>query len=203
MKTDVFEFERAVGDLGEINVLAEKAAAYCGLDEKQKLKLMLLCEELVEMLPNLLMYGKGAFWIETKDRQFDIHAVVEADDLLSGLDREEILRVSKSGRNAAAVGIVNKIKAAAEVMLANYALSRGMSGDVAYEAPQLNYVEMGAFHDPLGYSEAWSLMTYKKKAKAQTADWDELERSIIANLADDVTVGILGGKVEITIKKGF
>ena len=49
----------------------------------------------------------------------------------------------------------------------------------------------------------WSLTTYKKKVKANTEGWDELERSIIANLADDVTVGILGGKVMITVKKKF
>ena len=66
MKTDVYRFERALSDIDGINELAEKAAAYSGLDEKQKLKLMLLCEELVEMLPNLLLYGKGEFWIETE-----------------------------------------------------------------------------------------------------------------------------------------
>ena len=32
---------------------------------------------------------------------------------------------------------------------------------------------------------------------------DELERSIVANLADDVTVHIVGSEVEITIYKTF
>ena len=32
-------------------------------------------------------------------------------------------------------------------------------------------------------------------------DWDELEKSIIANLADDVTVGINGDNVEMVITK--
>ncbi len=203
MKTDVYRFERAVSELDGINELAGKAASYCGLDEKQELKLMLLCEELIEMLPNLLIYGKGEFWIETENKSFEIHTVVEADDLLSTFDREEILKVSKSGRNAAAVGIMNKIKVAAEVMLANYALSKGVGGDVTYDSPSLEFLEMGAFNDPIGYSDEWSLLTYKKKAKTQTDDWDELERSVIANLADDVTVGIISGKVEITVKKSF
>ncbi len=204
MKTDVFAFERNVSSVREITGLAEKAASYCGLDEKQKLKLDLLCEELIEMLPNLLVYGKGEFWIEAENKEFEIHSVVEADDLLSSLDREEILKVSRSGKNAAAVGIVNKIKIAAEIMLANYALSKGISGDVDYESPNLDFVEMGAFQDPVGYSDEWSLMCYKTKAKAKASDdWDELERSIIAKLADDVTVGIINGKVEITVKKKF
>ena len=37
MKTDVYRFERALSDIDGINELAEKAAAYSGLDEKQKL----------------------------------------------------------------------------------------------------------------------------------------------------------------------
>lgn len=33
--------------------------------------------------------------------------------------------------------------------------------------------------------------------------WDELEKSIVAKLADDVQVGIRSGKVELVIRKRF
>ncbi len=202
MKTDVYRFERAVSDLDGITEIAEKAASYSRLDEDQELKLMLLCEELIEMLPNLLIYGKGEFWIETKDKDFEIHSVVEADDLLTGNDRKDILKISKTGKNAAAVGVMSKIKAVAETLLANYALSNGVSGEVEYETDPLEFYDYG-ITDPFAQQDMWSLTTYKKKVKANTEGWDELERSIIANLADDVTVGILGGKVMITVKKKF
>lgn len=202
MKTDVYRFERAVSDLDGITEIAEKAASYSRLDEDQELKLMLLCEELIEMLPNLLLYGKGEFWIETKDKSFEIHSVVEADDLLTGNDRKDILKISKTGKNAAAVGVMSKIKAVAETLLANYALSNGVSGEVEYETDPLEFYDYG-ITDPFAQQDMWSLTTYKKKVKANTEGWDELERSIIANLADDVTVGILGGKVMITVKKKF
>lgn len=202
MKTDVYKFERAVSDLDGITEIAGRAASYSGLDEEQELKLMLLCEELIEMLPNLLIYGKGEFWIETKDKNFEIHSVVEADDLLTGADRKEIMKVSKSGRNVAATGIMNKIKVAAEMMLANYALSNGVGGDVEYDSEPLEFYDYG-LTDPFAQQDMWSLKAYKKKVKSNTEDWDELERSIIANLADDVTVGIISGKVEITVKKQF
>ncbi|MBR1830897.1 MAG: hypothetical protein IJ784_00510 [Ruminiclostridium sp.] len=202
MKTDVYRFERAVSDLDGITEIAEKAASYSRLDEDQELKLMLLCEELIEMLPNLLIYGKGEFWIETKDKDFEIHSVVEADDLLTGTDRKDILKISKTGKNAAAVGVMSKIKAVAETLLANYALSNGVSGEVEYETDPLEFYDYG-ITDPFAQQDMWSLTTYKKKVKTNTEGWDELERSIIANLADDVTVGILGGKVMITVKKKF
>ena len=34
-------------------------------------------------------------------------------------------------------------------------------------------------------------------------EWDELERSIVANLADDVTVGVRNQKVRLTVIKTF
>ncbi len=202
MKTDIYRFERAVTELEGINEIADKAAAYSGLDEKQKLKLMLLCEELIEMLPNLLLYGKGEFWIETKDKKFEIHSVVEADDLLSSTDREDILKVSTTGKNAAAVGIMNKIKIAAEIMMSNYAHSAGTAG-MTFPDSHYAYYNMGMYRDPVADIDEWSLTAYRDNVKQDDSAWDELERSIIAKIADDVTVRILGGKVEIVIKKSF
>ena len=53
------------------------------------------------------------------------------------------------------------------------------------------------------YSSAWSLNSYKEQASGQSEEWDELEKSIIANLADDVIVGVTGKKVEIVVVKNF
>ncbi|MBP3856457.1 MAG: hypothetical protein IK990_12695 [Ruminiclostridium sp.] len=202
MKTDVYKFERSVDDIDNIVSIVEKTAAYNSLDTMQTLRLTLLSEELVELLPNLLICGEGSFWIENKGMNFEIHAAVRADDLLSGKERKEILSVSTSGKNAAAVGIVSKIKIAAETMFANYALSVGTAGDVELEYDEnSDFTQLGMFEDPIGYSNEWSLVNYKKKIKNDTPAWDELEKSIIANMADDVVVGIKDSKVEITIKK--
>ena len=202
MKTDIYKFEKAVTDIDSISGLAAKIAVYNELDKKQELKLTLLCEELVEMLPNLLKYGKGSFWIENEGKKYMIHALVEADSLLSSIDRDEILSVSSSGRNAAAVGIMNKIRIAAEIMLANYAQS---AGTAVITSPDMHYAyyDMGQFTDPIGYSNEWSLAVYRESAKSDETAWDELEKSVIANLADDVTVGIIEGKVEIIVVKNF
>ena len=75
-----------------------------------------------------------------------------------------------------------------------------------------------AKEDPYGYfalglteysdSIAWSLLNYRDSfdsaAQIEKREaWDELEKSIIANLADDVIVGVLGDKVDIVVKKKF
>ena len=44
---------------------------------------------------------------------------------------------------------------------------------------------------------------YKKKQKDREEPRDEIEKSIIANLADDVTVSVKGRNIEIVITKDF
>ena len=58
-------------------------------------------------------------------------------------------------------------------------------------------------------SYSWSMTSYvasidKAEIKAETQEAkDELEKSIVANLADDVTVHIINSSVEMTIYKSF
>ena len=202
MKTDIYKFEKDTADFDSISGIAVKIAAYNELDKKQELKLTLLCEELVEMLPKLLTYGKGEFWIENDGSQYKVHAVVETNTLLSTPEMDDILSVSKSGKNAAATGIMNKIRIAAEIMLANYAQSAVQTNTV-YADTYYDYYNMGRIIQPDDYINQWSLSQYKENAKEDNEAWDELEKSIIANLADDVTVGIINGKVEIVAVKNF
>ena len=49
----------------------------------------------------------------------------------------------------------------------------------------------------------WNLEQYKQQAKAETEAWDELEKSVLASVADDVTVGVKGNRAEIVIVKNF
>ena len=51
----------------------------------------------------------------------------------------------------------------------------------------------------MNYRESFDSNAQAEKQEA----WDELEKSIIAKLADDVIVGVLGGKVDIVVKKKF
>jgi len=47
--------------------------------------------------------------------------------------------------------------------------------------------------------ELWILYQFRKVRDR----WDEIERSIIANIADDVKVSIVGKNVEIAVYKAF
>lgn len=207
MKTDICTLTNDKSAFEAIFAEAEKSAQYNGLDKKQTLQLRLLAEELAGMLPELLEVGNGEFWIENNGKDFELHASIKAERL-SSFDKENILSVSKSGKNAAAKGIVNKIKLVAEGMLEGYFTAVELTGGVDY----YDFYGMGAgmyispnqTGQPV-WTDTWSLNSYADRAGADrsTEEWDELEKSIIANLADDVIVGVIGKKVDVIIKKTF
>ena len=122
--------------------------------------------------------------------------------------RDELISVSKSGKNAAAKGIMGKIRAVAETML------------LAASDPTLQALPAGEFYDyhgynmgfgyidptiavETGYIYSWSLFNYKTAVEEKKDEYAELERSIVAKLADDIIVGVRGKNVEIVVKKSF
>jgi hypothetical protein len=55
-----------------------------------------------------------------------------------------------------------------------------------------------------GYAYSWSLLNYKTAVVEEATDaYAELERSIVAKLADDICIGVRGKNVEIIVKKSF
>ena len=149
------------------------------------------------MLPEMLEYCKGEFWVENEKKEYTLCVNVTLDDILDA-DRDMLMSVSTSGKNAAAVGIMGKIRAVTEMMLVDYINAQA-------ENPY-NFYSMGMEPDMYNYVNAWTLEQYRRSAQEKEenhAVWDELEKSIIANLADDVIVGIIGKKVDIKVKKSF
>ncbi|WP_296322670.1 hypothetical protein [Treponema sp. UBA3813] len=196
MKSNICTLEEGNASLSLLLDETEKTAAYSNLDKKQTGRLRLLAEELVEMLPELLSFSKGKFWIESEEKVFSLHTVLTPNESMTAERREKLLAVSSTGKNSAAIGIMSKIKLAAEFMLIDYEENATYSTPF-YENGMINPVS-------IGMDLAWSLNSYKQKANTQKDErWDELEKSIIANIADDVLVGVQGKKVEIIVKKSF
>lgn len=204
MKTDVCTISTDQATFQAIFAEVEKSAAYNKLSKKQTLQLRLLAEELVGMLPELLEVGSGQFWIENQGGDFQLHASIQAQEL-SLWEKKNLLTVSKSGKNAAAKGIVNKIKLIARGMLDGYLEATRLTGGAGGDYYEVFDMGASVTHAYYQWPEAWSLDQYRKSAGDDKSGeaWDELERSIIANLADDVIVGVLGNKVDIIIEKRF
>lgn len=197
MISNVCKIEKGSKDLVAIFKESEKVAVYNGLDHKQTLQLRLLCEELDGMLPKLVEDFDGELWFEFYDGVCEIKVSLKSEEMTVD-KKENLIGIAKNNKNAAAVGIVGKIRCAIEDFLLNEENLQAIS------------ISSRPFSLATGYSEGvdyaylWSLKQYKNSVnKEQTEAWDELEKSVIASVADDVTVGVKGKTVDIVITKKF
>jgi hypothetical protein len=55
------------------------------------------------------------------------------------------------------------------------------------------------------YAYLWSLDQYRSTVdrSERAEEWDELEKSVIASVADDVVVGVKGKRADIVVMKKF
>lgn len=191
----VWRITKETASLKRIIESTQNAATTAGLDKKQSFRIQLLAEELVEMLPGLLSFSDGEFWVEKEGKSFELHTVLSPDESLSSEKRDKLLEVSSSGKNAAVTGIMAKIRLAAYFMLVDYEKNAALSD---------SFYMHGMADCPQFPVQVWSLNAYKENVgQTNGDDGDELEKSIVANLADEVIVGIQGKKVEIIVKKAF
>lgn len=195
MKSNVFKIENGINDLNVFLKETEKVACYNDFNHKQTLHLRLLCEELDGMLPKLLGGFFGETWIEVENGVCKINVSVEIDGINTGR-REELISISKNKKNSIANGIVGKIRAAVESLF----LDVDFIGPYDMSLSGAEYITTQSFYST--HSRCWSLGQYKNSIDNLEAK-DELEKSVIASLADDVVVGIKGRSVDIIIIKDF
>ena len=196
MQSNVCIIEKGSQDLAAIFNECERVAEYNQLTTKQALQLRLLCEEVDGMLPNIIENFSGKIWIEFNQGVCKVNVSIKIPDM-NAAKKKELIEISDNKKNASAVGIVGKIRNALEDFLLN-------------EESYVN-TTAGVFHPSTGFSEGvdysyvWSLEQYKVSVKQdeQPEEWDELEKSIIASVSDDVFVGVKGSVADIVIVKKF
>ena len=198
MKSNVCKIDNSTRDLAAILKESERVAEYNGLDHKQTLQLRLLCEEIDGMLPNIIDDFEGSLWIDFEDRLCKVTVSIRIPEFNTD-KKEELIGIAKNKKNAAAVGIVGKIRNAIE----NFFLNEDVNESFAYSSSAFDMP--AGYFDSAEYSRLWRLEEYRVYAKKeeQTEAWDELEKSVIASVADDVIVGVKGKCAEIVIVKSF
>ena len=197
MKSNVCKIEKGIGDLSAILAESEKVAEYIGLDHKQAMKLRLICEEIDGLLPNITDEFEGDFWIEHEDGTCKVNVSITVPEF-NATKKKELIALANDKRNAAASGIVGKIRNAIE----NFFLSEGSTN--ALDTSSITFHAATGYSEGVDYSYLWTLQQYKgTMEKEKTEDWDELEKSVIASVADDVIVGVRGNRADIVIVKKF
>jgi len=175
----------------------EKVAVYKGLSGKSALHLRLLGEEMMGMMRSITGETKGVFWIEETDGLYDLH--LKVDTLVDSKMRKQLLAASRSGKNEASKGLMGKLR---EFFF------RDANEDIAsFSSPLL----AGGISQEAGVPVTdwqWSLVRYVDKhnadpnpSEAEKEAWDELEKSVVSHVADDVKVSIKGWETEMILEK--
>ena len=198
MKSNVCKIEKGVKDLDAILKESEMVATYNHLTHKQSLQLRLICEEMDGMLPSIIDDFDGDFWIEYEDGVCKVNALVNFAEF-SPKKKEDLINLSKNKKNAMATGIIGKIRSLIEDFF------MGDEGAKACGAIPSFYQSANEYNIGLDHSYIWSLGEYKTSVKNENNEkaWDELEKSIIASIADDVIVGVKGRQASIVVIKKF
>ena len=198
MKSNVCRIDNGTQDLAPILAECERVAEYNGLSHKQALALRLLCEEMDGMLPRLVDTFEGELFIELTEGVCQVNISLTIPEI-SSVKKEELIGIAKNQKNAYAVGIVGKIRDALETFF----LVGGEMG--AFDATPITFAPATGYSEGVDHAYLWSLSSYRSTVKedGESERWDELEKSVIASVADDVTVGVKGKTAQIVITKRF
>ncbi|MCR4688737.1 MAG: hypothetical protein K5745_04195 [Saccharofermentans sp.] len=199
MKTEIIKIT-ANGSGNDLALdITRRTAAYCDMDRKQALRLRLLSEEILGFLSSFEEAQTGDFWLETVEGNVEIHL---ATDIPMDLQtRRELLAVSSSGKNSAATGFMGMIREMVDKLT--------LPDDPETKAQtdqMLGLMQLGAHMNNYAGGYTWAMSTYQQDVDAApeaAAEKDDLEKSIVANIADEVKVNIVKSNVEIVISKAF
>ena len=170
------------------------------LGNKDSLHMRLLMEETLGMLGAMTGEYNALIWMEKEDNQCNIKLVAKTE--MDVEKKKELMSVSKTGENTLHKGFMGKIGEIIENGILNY--ENVMKLQQVYGGGYVDYAALGT--NPSDSMFVWSLDQYRGALdEARDADnaagcaWDELEKSIVASLAKDVTVGVKMDQVELTI----
>ena len=204
MKSNVCKIEKGTQDLAAILKESEKVAVYNELNHKQTMQLRLICEELDGMLPNIIDGFRGDFWIDFEDGVCKINVSLRFEEF-TAKKKEDLVGIARNKKNAAVNGMVGMLRSVLEDVFLEGGLFDG--GDLSLESPYYvkEYYSSLDQYSGADYACLWSLEHYKSAMQIEdkTQAWDELEKSVIASVADDVIVGVKGKRADIIVIKKF
>lgn len=193
MKTDVITISSEGNNMDAALAQIDKISIYKGLSPKDTITLRLLTEEVLAMMRAIAGGVNGEFWLEDQDGIYELHLLVRT--LVDEKIRKQLFAASSSGKNEATRGFMGKVRSFFEPSSGVPMFSAGFAGG----APQM-------FE-----SYTWSMDDYRDQLRQRheldqrdsQEEWDELEKSVVAKLADDVKVSIRGRNIEMTIIKNL
>lgn len=200
MKSDVIRVKSSGEGIEDVLKQADAIAQYKGMSSTDAIHLRLLMEEMMGMVRAIAGDVSADFWVEETDGKYELH--LSAKTMVTKEKREKLLSISTSGKNMAAKGFMGKMGD----------LFAQMVEPVNENIPGyfIQGWEYGGMSDPefhLIENDVWSFNRYKASLEEDQDKkeevWDELEKSIVANVADEIEIAIRAGAIEMIVYKKF
>ena len=204
MKTNVITINSNGEGIAEALHETEKAASYNELTKKETLRLRLLAEEMTGMFRTIVPATKATYWVEADRKNYSLH--LAAKTRMNADLREELLSTSTSGKNELAKGFMGRLRDLF-MQMGEYD-DYGVPPKMMYGFPDMDCDTMETPNGMMqGMMYNWSLQEYRsaieERKEKEAEQWDELEKSITAKLADEIKIFINGDQVEMEIDKAF
>ncbi|MBQ6347470.1 MAG: hypothetical protein IJI71_07920 [Clostridia bacterium] len=208
MVSDKFMVNSDAGRMAAARYAADNYAWHAGLDRHDTLRLNLLVEETLGMVKAMVNDFYGQLWFSGDDSACEIH--LEATANMDSGRRQELISVSSSGKNAAAKGFMGMLGDVISGALHN--MGRAVDTACSESAMSGNIIVPEGAGNPNLYdlTPVWTLDQYRANVEKGRLGSDvleqakqDLEKSIVANLADDIVVGVKGDRIELVITKRF
>lgn len=202
MQTNKIQVGSNTADLKRAMMESENFARQLQLNEKNSLRLQLLTEELLALPAAIVGEFEAEFWLEgAAPHSCQLHLDMTAD--MDYSKRQDMVQASTSKKNSADQSFLDKLRDFVEDAL----FSQDTLESYTSESASNLLVFYGANRAQFGIS--WSLNQYRSELEhAEDNDeleaaWDELKKSMLAKIADDVQVAAKGNQVHLVVKKTF
>ena len=181
----------------DVNEILREFAEKNRIEGKNYSHLCLLAEETLGMVSQMLDVYDGQLWLESTPAGYEIILEAEVHENRNGKD---IPTVSPEGFMAKVAVMMN-----CSYMFESIA---EMPEELAGMLPDYMSYGLRESKDSPAWAGRWSLSAYRyqlmKHREEKTAAGialEELEKSIVAQLADEVTIGIHGHRIRLVISK--
>ena len=207
MKTDYITISGDLRGREEALRAADKFIEYCGITGKNAMHIRLLTEETVSMVHGIMEGFTGSMWLESTEKNGGkvCRICVSARKLADEAQESQFLSVSSSGKNENAKGILGKLRE-----MFRQSLVHNYDGVVMGQDTRLDTMfsmgAVGVSDEAYDYSvPSWTLGSYRSNIGNDSSkykeEWDELEKSVVAKLADDIKVWLKTDSTEVMIEK--
>ena len=177
MKSNVIIIDNQGNGFDKALEESRKVAVYEDLTHKESLHLQLCAEEMLSLARSVTGEMQASFWIEAKDRAFDLHMTTKT--VLDKEKRSLLLGAATSGKNEVAKSFLGSLRDAFEhAMAADVDHSSDLPEELVNDLP--NHV-----------------------IECMDPEWDKYEQSTLKRLADTIRISIRGNDVDMTVSKRF